>query len=55
MTVRYAVVCDDCPGYDPDPRYSRPTATWEADFHDDLIHQESGHAEVEEVSADAQM
>ena len=45
---QFRAYCDDC-GYGVDPRYSRPTASWEADFHDDLIHDGEEHAGVEEV------
>ena len=49
----FRVTCDDCPGYAPDPNFSRPTASWEAGFHDELIHQDGQqHAEVEEVDLD---
>lgn len=49
-TPWFRVICDDCPGYALEPRYTRPTARWEADFHDDLVHQDGEqHATVEEV------
>ena len=47
---QYRVTCEDCPGYELDRRYSRQAATWEANFHDELIHQDGQqHARVGEV------
>lgn len=46
---KYRVTCPDCAGYATTPRYSRPTAYWEKDFHDSFIHDGADTAEVEEV------
>lgn len=50
---RFRVTCEDCPGYALEPRISHETADWEAEFHDDLVHQDGEeHAVVEEVDVE---
>lgn len=46
---QFQVTCEVCPGYELDPRYSRPTAQWEKEFHDDFVHDGDDVAEVQEV------